>query len=446
MDDEDLAALVEELDAALVIDQQALWRLACRTAPASASADSGPRMRWEDLDFEQLRRHPKLAQYQSSFRQSADRPAATDLQVILTAIGERFRAFRQDGQQGAPDIDLDDLLETLPGDRDDLPGDHTIEEAEAKAEDDGDRQRRRLSIETRNRLAWQRFCDRFVRGIRDPEFIDLVGTSVVMANAVIFNHLLAMLITKDVISAHKGIVYQLQLWIFLWGENGHPGYLETLDDDTQFAAAESLEAHGGEVIVLAAVSYANQLIRTNGWADLHTDLRDVWRHLLVSPLLAFTFDVISRAAIPGVRSAIDIAQGLDELARTQSVQELYDGVAARVGTIGTRISMARVMIQRRWRDILSIDDPAATLDQTAASDALTTWAVLDPDQKYLRIDHPATATRAVWDRSNHACWWYARRSGVEPVRLQEPDPAEPAWAAESRRILREAQTVDENAA
>ena len=147
------------------------------------------------------------------------------------------RRFPSDGLL---DIDLDDLLETLPGDRDDRPGDDTPEEAEAKAEaeDGGERQRRRLKIETRNRLAWQRFCDRFIRGIAEPEFIDLVGPGVVVGNAIIFNHLLALLIARNVIGAGKGIAYQLQLWSFLWGDHDHGGYLDTLHDDTQFAAIE----------------------------------------------------------------------------------------------------------------------------------------------------------------------------------------------------------------
>ena len=341
-------------------------------------------------------------------------------------------------------IDRDELLGLLPGDRDDTPGDDTPEEAEAKAEaaDDEERQRRRLEIETRNRLAWQRFCDRFVRGIRNPEFIDLVGPGVAVVNAIIFNHLLALLVAKHVIDISRGIAWQLQLWTFLWGDSSHGGYLEALDGDVQFAAMEAIEARGGEVIVLSAVALADQLTWSNGWDDLRSDLRDVWRHLLVSPLLAFTAEVISRTVNPHSRSAAGIAARLDQLACEQTVEELYDAIATDVGTIGTRISAPRVMIQRRWREILRVDDPAATLDQPAAKAALTTWATMDPSQEYLRIEHPAAVTTAVWDRVNHDCWWYDRNSGGEPEPLQEPDPVDPAWLVESRRLLEEARAVD----
>ena len=141
---------------------------------------------------------------------SADRPEPTDLQVILAAITEHFRGIGQQRPSSdkpaanpsgnALDVDVDDLPGILPSDRDDTPGDESPEEIEAEDQESAEeRERRRLRIATRNRLAWQRFCDRFIRGIRDPEFIDLVGPNVAVTNAVIFNHLLALLIAKDVI-------------------------------------------------------------------------------------------------------------------------------------------------------------------------------------------------------------------------------------------------------
>ena len=93
--DEDLAALLDELDAALIIDRQSVWRLAGRSAPADTGDSDGPRLRWEDLDFDALRRHPKLAQYHSAMGRPTDRPEPTDLQVVLAAIAERFRGIGQ---------------------------------------------------------------------------------------------------------------------------------------------------------------------------------------------------------------------------------------------------------------------------------------------------------------------------------------------------------------
>ena len=227
---------------------------------------------------------------------------------------------------------MDDLPGTLPSDRDDTPGDESPEEIEAEDQEDvEERERRRLRIATRNRLAWQRFCDRFIRGIRDPEFIDLVGPNVAVTNAVIFNHLLALLIAKDVIAADRGITRQLQLWTFLWGAQDHVGYLDTLDEDTRFDAMEAIAERGGEVTVLAAVHLADQLTRSNEWTELRTDLRNVWRHLLESPLLTFTADVLRHAASPRARSAVDISRELDKLAREWTSPELHAVIAATSG-------------------------------------------------------------------------------------------------------------------
>jgi hypothetical protein len=109
-----------------------------------------------------------------------------------------------------------------------------------------ERERRRLKTETRNRLAWQRFAERFTKALRDPDFLDVVGPRVAIANAVILNHLLALLVAKGVVAADKGIAYQVDLWSFLWGEGDEDGYLDSLPDEEQIAAMEEFSERGLE--------------------------------------------------------------------------------------------------------------------------------------------------------------------------------------------------------
>ena len=95
--DDEVAALLDELDAALMIDGTSLWRVAKRPTATSPSSDGsdGPRTAYEELDWERLRQHPKLAQYHTaSTRDSRLEP--TDLQVILTAITDHFRGLGTD--------------------------------------------------------------------------------------------------------------------------------------------------------------------------------------------------------------------------------------------------------------------------------------------------------------------------------------------------------------
>ena len=203
---------------------------------------------------------------------------------------------------GALDVDVDELPGILPSDRDDTPGDESPEEIEAGDDEDvEERERRRLRVETRNRLAWQRFCDRFLRGLRDPEFIDLVGPSVAVANAVIFNHLLALLIARNVIAADRGITCQLQLWTFLWGAHRPAGYLDSLDEDARLDAMEAIADRGGEVTVLGAAHLADQLSQSNGWSELKPPSETCGVTFFESPLLTFTADVLRHAASPGSR-------------------------------------------------------------------------------------------------------------------------------------------------
>lgn len=266
----------------------------------------------------------------------------------------------------------------------------------------------------------------------------------------IFNHLLALLIAKDVIAADRGITHQLRLWTFLWGAQDHVGYLDTLDEDTRFDAMEAIAERGGEVTVLAAVHLADQLTRSNEWTELRTDLRNVWRHLLESPLLTFTADVLRHAAGPRARSAVEIAQELDRLAREWTALELHTALAGHLGTTAGRMRVMRGVVRRRLRDetveILLIDDPGAILDTDRVSAAFAEWAALDQSRAYFRFEQPDAGIVAVWDLASRECWRFNRHTDADPITLEEPLATEPAWSTESRKLVNAARAVDQIAA
>jgi hypothetical protein len=89
-DEEDLLDLLEELQRSLVPDFETAWRLARRDAvPAGRDEETGEPPSLADIDFELLRRHPRVAQYlRSGPRRDGSEP--TDLQVILSAIASHF--------------------------------------------------------------------------------------------------------------------------------------------------------------------------------------------------------------------------------------------------------------------------------------------------------------------------------------------------------------------
>lgn len=461
--DDDLAALLDELDAALVIDRDSLWRLARRSPPPdNAGGDGdGPRRAWEDLDFNALRRHPRLAQYKDLGRPT-ERLEATDLQVVLSAITDHFREFGGDAPpvgatvpeaEGVFAVDLDEVVAVLPADRDDTPVDKTPEQFEADEDDDAEqdeeRERRRLKTETRNRLAWQRFCERFTKALRDQDFLDVVGSRVAVANALILNHLLTLLVRKGVVVAEKGVACQVELWSFMWGEGDRGGYLDSLPDEEQMMAMEEFAERFLEITVLSAVDYAAQLTKHKELHDLRNRLRHVWRRMLTSPQLCFTREVLQRASLSGVRSAGTLTETLDHLAKEWTRRELDEAVAGCLGTSRSKLLM-RTELVRRGQDrsiveVIEIADATVVLTTDAALEVFSRVSTVDRDREYIRLKHLESGVVAAWDRRRHDCWWYHPPTD-EQVDLDEPAPLAQGWIVASDALVAAGRAADQAAA
>ncbi|MBY3552619.1 phospholipase D-like domain-containing protein [Modestobacter lapidis] len=444
--DNDLAGLLDELDATLVIDRHSLWRLARRSPPPDTAGDGkgGPHQAWEDLNFDALRRHPRLAQYETVTRH-ADRLEATDLQIVLSAITDYFRGFGDhdraepaavgptaDQVEGAYDVDLDDTTAILPGENDDMPTDETIEEYEAEGEEDEERERRRLKIETRNRLAWQRFAERFTKALRDRDFLEVVGPRVALTNAVILNHLLALLVAKGVVGPDKGIGYQIELWAFLFGDATSDGYIQTLSDEDQWAAMEAFDERDAAVTIISAVDLAVQLTKQHDLDALRTRLRNAWRRILTAPTLDFTPDAMRRASQPGVRPAFKLAASLAGFAKESTRREVDGALAASLGVDRSQLIVRKETVKRGRQvatvEVVGITDPAVELAPGELTAAFRAAVVADPAIDYVRVKHLGSGVVATWDRRLHDCWRYDP-AGDDPVDLGEPTDVDPRWLA-----------------
>jgi hypothetical protein len=279
-----------------------------------------------------------------------------------------------------------------------------------------------------------------MRGLRDPEFVELVGPNVVVLNAIIFNHLLGLLVAKGVIDPRRGIAHQLDLWTFLWSPDGDTGYLSSLDDDTQLAAMEAITARGGDAVVLGGVALANHITHAGGTGDtLRGELRRTWRCLLESPLLVFTGDVLDHAARFSGLPAAGIAHSLHRLAHEWTNKEIRARLAATLGSTEGNLRVIEGRIQRARRlesiETLLVEDPAVVLDQDVVVALFATWSSLDTRRGYFRVEHHPSGIIAAWDRIHHDCWWYDRTGDNDPVTLDEPTPASARWAVESERLL-----------
>jgi hypothetical protein len=169
----------------LLVDGRSVWRMLRRKIPEVNENADGPRLAYDELDWEAIQSHPKLAQYRS-WKQ----PAGTDptgLGILLGSIAERFRqevALRRGEplplevvQVDVEDKGLDDLSSWVaPEDEDE------VEQVQLA------REKRRQSARARARRLFLNFVRRFVSGITDSEFVRLVGSSVILPSYVVFNH------------------------------------------------------------------------------------------------------------------------------------------------------------------------------------------------------------------------------------------------------------------
>ena len=439
--DEALGELLDELDAALVIDRTSLWRLARRSPPPDTGGNDNTALHraWEDLDFDALRRHPRLTQYETATPRT-DRLEATDLQVVLSAITDHFRAFGDGHEPDQPaiasqvedsyDVDLDDTTATFQADNADLPTDETTEQYEAETEGDEERERRRLRIAARNRLAWQRFAERFTKALRDQDFLDVVGPRVALANAVILNHLLALLVARGVVASDKGIGYQIELWAFLFGDATSDGYISTLSEEDERAAMELFEDRGSAVTILCAVDLATQLTKQHALDVLRISLRRGWRRMLAAPSLDFAAHTLQRAAPSDIRPPTRLAESLVEFAKESTRRELDEALAASLNIDRSQFDVREETVKRGHETatvlVFGIADPAVELTPERVTAAFRAAVAAYPAIEYVRIKHLLSGAVATWDRKFHDCWRYYPTED-EPSDLAEPTNVDPPW-------------------
>jgi len=433
-DEEDLLDLLEELQRSLVPDFETAWRLARRDpAPAGRDEETGEPASLGDIDFELLRRHPRVAQYlRSGSRRAGSEP--TDLQVILSAIARHFAGTPGAAATQAGTADTGGI------------------EAGRSADDTGqdtEQERRRLSAQTRNRLAWQRFITRYLDGLSDPRFLELTGPVMLARNAAVFNHLLALLLQRGSIRNDFGIAAQLRLWHFLWGQTpGDQALVGSLDEDSLAAVTGIFTEAHTLGMVLAALCWSFALAEEDKLDSEALALRDFWRHLLTHPQVSLDDDVLVDAAAELALDQADplaaLGEALLELATASSKNEMLDSITAPFASqrAHCRIEKERVIRASPFDDhvkgrpivtpVLIIDDDHAVVDPGRAAAALTAWMAVE-QREYYRIHLPRLRATAVAD-PGLGVYWLRTSDGMQ--QLPEPDGQRPGWLAAAERLSR----------
>ena len=252
--DAELYELLRELDETLIIDRESAWRIPKPDGGRKVDDGEPESVRWEDLDWERVRRDPRYDGYFTR-RRAAGLPP-TDIQVILAAIAGRLGDLGMD--KARPETENEEDL----AHEGDTGLSSQSEDTDEELEDE--LTRRRLPVSTRTRMAFDRFVRRYSSALSDSAFIEELGPIPAATNAVVFDHLLSRLLERDGVSPRWAIDAQIAAWRFLWRNDDLWAVTGHLDDETGEAIRHLLSDAGARVTTLRGlVASSTTPSRTN---------------------------------------------------------------------------------------------------------------------------------------------------------------------------------------
>lgn len=443
--DAELEELLAQLDAALVVDRGSIWRMLKRKAPEASDDDSSISIAYDELDWDAIQSHPKLAQYRNWDQRSASDP--TDLGILLTSIAERFEADVRRARTGDSGADGPD---SSPDGLDDLAKEIEAEDEEAAEENDAVQEQRRLSLRSRAKRQFHSFVKRFVNGLTDEEFTRYVGPPVIVPSYVIFNHLCWKLIQIDLADPMRIINAQTALWKFFWGDKNESGYFAALSTAEQEAALDILDGHHSEAVLLCSLFQAHAHTQHEPDDRTLVEIRDMWRTVLPHPLWQPTEPALDDSTAllrHSCKTTHDLIEKLDTLASYVSDGEPLATVGLALGCRSERVSITSGRVNRgslgpQNVPIYTIEDPDASLTPRSARHAFSSLAALQPEAEYIRLEDRSHDVIAFADFRNDD-FLYVNRATDDSEVLDPPATETPPWrtALESLYDMAGAETA-----
>lgn len=430
LDDEELQELLAQLEQALVVDGRSIWRMIKRKVP-ELSDDEGTAasMIYDDLDWDAIQSHPKLAQYRNWDQPSSD---PTPLGMLLTSIAQRFEAGGEPGRIGRSEPDSSaPFADTL----DDLAKMIDAEDEEAAEEEESERSRRRATARSRAKRQFHTFVQWFVNGLTDENFVRNVGPSVIVPSYVIFNHLCWKLIQIELADPLRLTQAQTTLWRFFWGDKEQSGYFSTLSTGEQEAALDILDRHHSEAVLLSSIFQAFKHAHNQDDERTMIEVRDTWRMILLHPLFQPSPHAVDQA-VTQVRheceSGPHLVTKLERLAVLVGKTERRSTIARILGCRTEQVVVRRGRVNRgslgeQDVDIFVIERLCRSMTPASASDSFSALTALDPGLDYIRLKDQSHNVIAFADYRLDV-FLYAR--GANYVRdLDPPATMSPPWRA-----------------
>jgi hypothetical protein len=275
-EDTELLLVLRELEGTLIFDAVTAWRVANAGGAAEPLPQDESSMRWEELDWDRIRRDPRYSAY--LYRGSSGTIDHTDIEVVLASIAGRLGPLGGDSVVSGDD----DLA---------LSGDTTT--ADDSDEDAERANGQPIGVAMRTRMAINRFVTRYASATGDKGFIDKLGPTLAVHNAAIFIHVVFQLLLKDAVDPGRAVSAHVAAWTLLWGKDSDdPGLLAVLTGEERAAALRVLEDAGTRATVLRALSHVAEV-------DLPTEvdgeLRDLIRHLVTSDNFDLDAEFVGRS-------------------------------------------------------------------------------------------------------------------------------------------------------
>ena len=434
--DTELEELLAQLDAALIVDRWSIWRMLKRKVPESSYDDTSMSIAYDELDWDAIQSHPKLAQYRNWDQRSSSDP--TDLGILLTSIAERFEADVRRGRTGDPGTDGADL--SSDG-LDDLAKAIEAEDEEAAEENEAVQEQRRLTLRSRAKRQFHSFVKRFVNGLTDGEFVRHVGPSVIVPSYVVFNHLCWKLIQIDLADPVRIIGAQTTLWRFFWGDKEESGYFAALSIGEQEAALDILDRHHSEAVLLCSLFQVHAYARHQEEDTALVEVRDAWRTVLLHPLWQPTRPALDDSATllrHWCRTKHDLIERLDSLASYVSDGEPLAIVGDALGCRPEHVAITSGRVNRgslgsQHVPIYIVEDPDASLTPDSASHAFASLAALHPEIEYIRLEDRSHDVIAFADY-RHENFLHVNRTTDDDRVLDPPAIETPPWRAALQRL------------
>ena len=448
LEDQDFERLLGELDAALVIDYQSIWRGKMPSYPESDDEEA-VQINYSDINYEQLRRHPKLQAYLSRVGTSTAGYSRSRLQIILSSISSHFDNLVELALFSDPSQVLQN--HPIPADIDEYETEEEKEEAEKE------QQKKHWSNKARLKKILRNFIRRFICGVKSPDFQEIAGYEVMARNYVIFTHILWRLLVKDQDWIEPAFVAEsLQtVWNLFWGSKKTSGYFSRLSEDQYKQVIQLIREHHNDGLILAAIFCCEKLGQQKHWDQLES-LRIAWRDFLrdllsrrffpinssvLEDAWIFAHDLYSQTFPSGITlnllSVVNYESQNTFLRSIEKDLEFSEGSCAFI-----RQDVWRHHLGRSGSvDCLVINDPNAIADMTAALKILGAWQNFQ-QKDYYRISTKDSSHLFYFDVKAKEGLLYIKDTGEEKYLTELPIIPQADWQNEMQKLMVLAKMID----